>query len=216
MIVTRQRRKPFPFRKLLLPLIAIALVAVALWWTPSRNAIATGPLAPVWNAIGSAYAKVAAPFTFAAQSKALADDRTAIAKLQKQITDLQTQATAKDKQISQLKSSLDDASAQVAAARAPSAQSTTAAGAPSVAASGSPGFVSGDMAAGASADARRTAQMWAAMDPDNAAKVIQKLPVSYAAHILALMSADSAGPILDALPPTYAAALTQEHPELRR
>ena len=189
MIVTRRRRRPFPFRKLLVPAVAIALIAIALWWTPSRNAIATGPFAPVWNAVGSAYAKVAAPFTFAAQTKAIADDRTTIAKMQQQI--------------------VDDATAQVAAARAPSIK-------PAPVASGVPGFVSGDLASGASADARRTAQMWAAMDPDNAAKVIQKLPVSYAAHILALMSADSAGPILDALPPAFAAALTQEHPELRR
>jgi flagellar motility protein MotE (MotC chaperone) len=208
-IVTRRRRRPFPFRKLLVPAVAIALIAIALWWTPSRNAIATGPFAPVWNAVGSAYAKVAAPFTFAAQTKAIADDRTTIAKMQQQIVDLQTQAIAKDKRIAQLQSSLDDATAQVAAARAPSIK-------PAPVASGVPGFVSGDLASGASADARRTAQMWAAMDPDNAAKVIQKLPVSYAAHILALMSADSAGPILDALPPAFAAALTQEHPELRR
>ncbi|MDQ2992636.1 MAG: hypothetical protein M3R30_07465 [Candidatus Eremiobacteraeota bacterium] len=54
------------------------------------------------------------------------------------------------------------------------------------------------------------------MDPENAVKVVQKLPVSYVAHILALMSPDAVGPILDALPPAYAASLTQEHPELRR
>gem|GEM_PF-5198737 len=40
--------------------------------------------------------------------------------------------------------------------------------------------------------------------------------ISYAARILALMPADAVGQILNNLPAPYAAALTQEHPELRR
>ncbi len=54
------------------------------------------------------------------------------------------------------------------------------------------------------------------MEPENAAKVVQKLPVVYVARVFALMSADSVSSILDALPSTYVAALTQEHPELKR
>ena len=217
MIVTRQRRRAFPFRKLLLPAIAIALIAAAFAWTPSRNAIATGPLAPVWNAGASAFDRVAAPFHFAAQNQVISDKNATIAKLQAQVTDLQTQGAAKDKRIAQLQSSLDAAAAQTAAARSPAAKpSTVDAAASGASATGAPGFAAGDLTVGATADARRTAAVWAAMEPENAAKVVQKLPVPYVAHILALMSPDAAGPIMDALPSSYAAALTQEHPELRR
>ncbi len=219
MIVTRKRRKTFPWKRLLFPLVALALIAIAFWWTPSRTAIATGPLAPAWNAGGSAFDKVAAPFHFLAQNKVIADESASIAKLQQQVADLQTAATAKDKQISQLQGSLDAANAQNAASRAPAARPAARSGAaagPGAIASGAPGFAAGDLSAGASPDARRTAANWAAMDPENAAKVVQKLPISYVAHILALMSPDAVGPILDALPATYAASLTQEHPELRR
>ena len=216
MIVTRQRRRAFPFRKLLLPLIAIALIVAAFWWTPSRNAIANGPLAPVWNAGASAFDKIAAPFHFAVQNQAIADRDATIARLQAQVSDLQSQGVAKDKQITQLRSSLDAADAATAAARAPAAKPAVAVGVPVVAASGAPGFAAGDLTVGATADARRTAAVWAAMEPENAAKVVQKLPVPYVAHILALMSPDAVGPIMDALPAAYAAALTQEHPELRR
>lgn len=205
MIVTRQRRRAFPWRRLLLPVVALALLAFALWWPPSHRAIAEGPLAPVWNATGSAFDRVAAPYHFAAQSRQIADENAQVAKLQAQIADLQTQAAAKDKQIAQLRSSLDDAQAQSAAHPAVSAATS----APSAAAVA-------DLAAVATADQRRTAQNWAAMDPDNAAKVIVKLPIAYVARVLAVMAPDAVGPILDALPPSYAAALTQEHPELRR
>jgi flagellar motility protein MotE (MotC chaperone) len=54
------------------------------------------------------------------------------------------------------------------------------------------------------------------MEPDNAAKVIQKLPVPYVARVFSQMSPDAVGAILDALPSTYAAELTQENPELKR
>ena len=216
MIVTRQRRRTFPFRKLLLPLVAIVLIAAAFVWTPSRNAIATGPLAPVWNAGASTADRVAAPFHFAAQNQVIADKNATIAKLQAQVTDLQTQGVAKDKQIAQLRSSLDAADAQNAATRSPAAKPASVDVAAPGAAGGAPSFAAGDLTVGATADARRTAAVWAAMEPENAAKVVQKLPVPYVAHILALMSPDAVGPIMDALPAAYAAALTQEHPELRR
>ncbi|MEO9185095.1 MAG: hypothetical protein ABI467_16480, partial [Kofleriaceae bacterium] len=178
MIVTRQRRKTFPWKRLLFPLVALALIVIALWWTPSRNAIATGPLAPAWNAGGSAFDKVAAPFHFVAQNKVIADESATIAKLQQQVADLQTVAAAKDKQILRLQSSLDAANAQNAASRAPAAKppaGSIPAAAPGAVANGAPGFAVGDLSAGASADARRTAANWAAMDPENAAKVVQKL-----------------------------------------
>ena len=54
------------------------------------------------------------------------------------------------------------------------------------------------------------------MEPENAAKVIQKEPIPYVAHILALMAPDTVGSILDALPADYAAKLTADHPELKK
>ena len=53
------------------------------------------------------------------------------------------------------------------------------------------------------------------MEPDNAAKVVQRLPVPYVARVLAQMSPDAVGAILDAVPATFAAQLTQENPQLK-
>jgi flagellar motility protein MotE (MotC chaperone) len=61
---------------------------------------------------------------------------------------------------------------------------------------------------------RRTAAIWAAMDAESAAKVVQKLPDDYVARVFALMSPDSVGAILENLPAAYSARLTQEHPQL--
>ena len=89
MIVTRQRRKPFPWRRLILPLIAIALVVFAFSWGPSRNVITGGPMGPLWNTVGSTFDKVATPFHFAAQNQLITDRNKQILALQNQITDLQ-------------------------------------------------------------------------------------------------------------------------------
>ena len=70
MIVTRQRKKPFPWRRLILPVVAIGLVVFAFVWPPSRNVITAGPMGPVWNVVGNGYGKISAPFNFAAQNMA--------------------------------------------------------------------------------------------------------------------------------------------------
>lgn len=224
MIVTRKRRKPFPWKRLILPVIAIALVIFAFVWAPSRNVIANGPMAPVWRASDTAYGTVAKPFNFAAQNELLTEKNKQILALQKQVSDLQAQSSVKDKKIGDLNGQVQQAQLQAANPK------PTAAGAPVNApvaatqsgASGATGDVSAsqssgsDLAAGASADMRRTASFWGNMEPENAAKVIQRLPVPYVAHVMALMSPDAVGAILDALPPAYAAKLTQDHPELKK
>ncbi len=222
MIVTRQRRRPFPWKRLGLPLIAIALVSFALWWTPSRNVIANGPAAPLWHTAGNAFGVVATPFHFAAQNQLLTDRNKQIVQLQKQITDLQSQDQAKDKKIGNLQSQVGQMQTQ--AANANSVKSTPVQPAASAAPFGSTASgtsatttaTGGDLSAGATADMRRTAQYWGNMEPENAAKVVQKLPVVYVARVFAQMSPDSVSSILDALPANYVAELTQEHPELRR
>ncbi len=46
MIVTRQRKKKQSNLPILLPIAAIAMLAIALTWPPSRNFITNGPLKP--------------------------------------------------------------------------------------------------------------------------------------------------------------------------
>jgi flagellar motility protein MotE (MotC chaperone) len=222
MIVTRQRRKPFPWRRLILPVVAIALVAFALVWQPSRNFIANGPLAPVWRATGPAAAAIAEPFHSAAQNEIITERNAQIVQLQNQLAALQKQADAKDKRIANLKSQVQQMQLQASQqASQPTAAPAGSSNAAPAAAAGATGFANGasagnDLAANATPDERRTAQYWANMEPGNAAKVIQKLPIDYSARILALMSPDAVGSILDALPTAYAAKLTQDHPELRK
>ncbi len=222
MIVTRQRRKPFPWRRLILPLIAIALVVFAFTWAPSRTVITGGKLAPVWSTIGTAYDKVATPFHFAAQNEVLTDRNKQIVALQSQVSDLQSAASAKDKTIKDLNGQIAELQSQAASARSgasaipgasPAAAVAQAAASPGL---GTSGVTPNDLSSGATPDMRRTAQYWANMEPDNLAKVLQKLPIPYVARELALLSPDAVGPILDALPTAYVAQLTAEHPELKR
>lgn len=234
MIVTRKRRKPFPFKRLILPVLAIGLVLFALAWPPSRNAMTNGPLAPIARTAGAWFDAVAVPFHFAAQNEVITDRNRQIAVLQRQLTDAQNATTAKDKKIADLQQQLNEAQTQMASASG-NAQQAAARGAtlgratprpgpsvpgltsnPNAGSLGAPATTGSDLAANATPDMKRTAEYWASMDPENAAKVAQRLPPAYVARILALMPADAAGTLLDNLPPTFAAKLTQEHPEVQR
>lgn len=212
MIVTRQRRKPFPWRRLILPAIALLLVALALLWPPSRNAIFNGPAAPMARTAGSWFDVVATPFHFAAQNEVITDRNRQIAVLQNQLTASQADAGSKDKQIQALQQQVDQLQSQAASAR----NGTNAPkGGASPAPSPSGGSFANNSAQGATPDIERTAQYWASMDPENAAKIAQRLPPSYVARVFAQMQANDVGAILDALPATYAAKLTQEHPQIQ-
>jgi hypothetical protein len=215
-IVTRRRRRPFPWRRLILPVAAVGLAVFALSWAPSRNAIlsvgSSGPLSPAMREAGSGFSTIAAPFHFAAQNELLTERNKQILGLQNQVHDLQSQAQAKDKQIAGLQSQL--AQLQL---RAATTRSVHTAAAPVPGAVASPGASSsGDLSANATPDMRRTAAYWANMEPSDAAKVVVRLPVGYSARIFSLMPPDAVGAILDALPAKYAAELTQENPGLRR
>lgn len=222
MIVTRQRRKPFPYRRLILPIVAIALVAFAFAWPPSRNVITSGPMSPAWRVAGDAFGNIAAPFHFAAQNQVITDRNRQIVTLQNQLTAAQNDAQNKSKQIAALQGQIDQLQTQAASTRNAPANASPARGAARPASSGGAfaaaggTSMAGDLSAGASSDMRRTAQYWTAMDPENAAKIAQKLPPSYVARVFSLMQPDAVGAILDALPPSFAAKLTQEHPELQR
>ncbi|MDQ2679760.1 MAG: hypothetical protein M3Y21_01890 [Candidatus Eremiobacteraeota bacterium] len=215
MIVTRKRRKPFKLQKYLLPILIVAIIVFAFIWTPSHNAIFNGPLAPMWNALGSTYNRAAAPYHFAQQNSAIAERDRQIQKLQQQIAADRAEADALNKQLSQSRTSLNQTQQQQAldrakvGSKAPAPQRSTS-GLGAQAAAGS------DLSSAATPDLRRTASEWESMDAENAAKVVQRLPISYVARVFAVMPADSVGQILNNLPPAFAAQLTQEHPELRR
>lgn len=200
MIVTRKRRKPFPWKRVLLPAAAVALLVAALSWAPSRNWIATGPLAPVWKPVSAPFNSVGEARTISAQSAQIAD-------LQKQLQQARGDVADRDKQISQLQTQVNDAQQQAAVASAakPAVPAAQASAAPAA-----------DLSAQGTPDMRRTAAVWSAMDSEAAAKVVQKLPQDYVARVFALMSPDSVGAILENLPASYAASLTQEHPQLHR
>jgi Tfp pilus assembly protein FimV len=221
-IVTRQKKKKCPWRRLILPLVALALVIFAFVWGPSRNVISNGPMAPVWSIAGNIFGNVAEPFHYAAQNELLTEKNKQIMDLQKKVDDLNTQVATRDNKIKDLNATIQQMQLQAAQ---PSAAPSAAPAQNASAQGGSSGTVDlasaqsgsgSDLTQGATPDMRRTASFWANMEPENAAKLIQKQPVPYAARILALMAPDTVGAILDALPPAYAAKLTQDHPELKK
>lgn len=208
MIVTRKRKKRFPWRRLLLPAVAIALLVAALSWTPSRTWIATGPLAPLWQTPPAK--AIAAPFNGLAQQQRISTQDREIAALQSQLADARSQINDRAKQTSQLQSQLNDAQQQAAQAAAVKPAAPKATVAPEAAQN------AGDLGTQATPDIQRTAQVWAAMDSESAAKIVEKLPQDYVARVFAAMSPDAVGAILENLPASFAAKLTQEHPQLKR
>ncbi|MEO6912452.1 MAG: hypothetical protein ABI182_00350 [Candidatus Baltobacteraceae bacterium] len=215
MIVTRRRRKPFKLQKYLLPFLAVVLIVLACIWTPSQNAIFNGPLAPIWRALGSAYGRAAQPLHFAQQNAAISQKDRQILNLQQQLATDSAQTATLNKQLTQVQSQLNATEQQQAIERGRAAPKSPAArsSAPAIIDAASAGS---DLSTSATPDLRRTASEWSSMDAQNAAKVVQRLPISYVARIFAVMPADAVGQILDNVPPAYAAQLTQEHPELRR
>lgn len=216
MIVTRQRRKPFPIARVLLPLVAILLIVAAFIVPASRAAIVQGPLAPLWHLSSERFAPIAAPFHFAAQNQLIARRNHEIVLLQAQLADSQRMLASSTKQEAALKAQVNQLAQQAANARTKSASAPISSGTAAAGALGSMTTSSaGDIAAGATLDDRRVAADWAAMDPTTAAKVVQRLPVPYDAKIFALMSANDVGAILDKVPAAFAARLTQENPALK-
>lgn len=193
MIVTRRRRKPFPWKRLLIPTVLIALLVAVLWWTPSRTWISQRPI----------FKPIAKLFDPLAQQQTIKSQDAQISDLQQRLAAATSQIADRDKQTSQLQTQLNDAQQQVASANVPARPKPMPQASAQSAAASDP-----------SPEMRRTAQVWGAMDSEAAAKIVQRLPTGYVARVFALMSPDSVGAILENLPPAYAARLTQEHPEV--
>jgi len=205
-IVTRQRpKRKFNPRRLLLPVVALAALGFALWWPPSQQRIigfvVYGPLTPVWRAIGNAINPFLQPLHFAAQEQVIADRNKQIETLNGQLEGQRKDLASRDSQITALQNQVKQIQAAEArqAAQSPVPIPTRR---PSPGAAEVPQTTTTD-------DPKRTAQVWAAMEPEQAAAVAQRLPASYTAKVLALMNADSAGSLLGALPPAYAAQVSQ-------
>lgn len=213
MIVTRRRRKPFPWKRILTPIGFLALFTALFVWQPSRDWIVDGPAAPLWRTLHPVFAPIAAPFDAMGQMHTIASQNAQIADLQKQLVDSRSQIGDRDKQISDLQTQLNAAQQEAAVSKA-SANHVRPAVHSASAASGSVQMGS-DLASQATPDMRRTASVWAAMDADAAAKVVERLPDDYVARIFAIMPPDSVGAILESSPASYAARLTRDRPELQ-
>lgn len=205
MIVTRQRKKKQSNLPILLPIAAIAMLAIALTWPPSRNLITNGPLKPVATAFDGVWGVVSRPLSFAYQQQQITDRNQQIKTLNDQLESDRKAQDAKDAQLAQLQKQLTDAGNEPAPATPAAAP---AAGAQSAAGGGTE--TAGTPTQPAVPDTiRRSAQQWSAMDPEAAAALVQKLPTAYVSAVFAQMSPDSVGPIMDALPPKVAALIVE-------
>jgi hypothetical protein len=141
------------------------------------------------------------PLTFAYQQQQITDQQTQIRQLNDQLeADRKTEAD-KDAQVAQLQK-------QIAAAAEEPAPATPVPAIAAAAGAGAPGTV-GAPTTTVPDSVRLSAQQWAAMDPQHAAALVQKLPTSYVSAVFAQMSPDAVGPIMDALPPKVAALIVE-------
>jgi flagellar motility protein MotE (MotC chaperone) len=200
-IVTRQRRRRSHLGRILLPLAALAALAVALAWPPSQRVIANGPLRPVWVAGGNAGAVLMKPLTFAAQQQTIADRNREIRDLNARLEQQRVAKSDAESRARKLQQQAAAIAAQPLVTAVPAPRpAATAAGALTA---GAPG------AAAVTAEQRRLAATWAAMDPEKAAAIVQRLPDDQVTTMLGLMDADSAGAIMNALPANVAARISR-------
>jgi flagellar motility protein MotE (MotC chaperone) len=197
-IVTRHRKKKSNPAKVLVPLAVVAALVTTLTWPPAHATLANGPLAPALNAL----AVVARPLTFAAQQQTITDRNRTIRDLNAQLERERREKDADDARIGQLQQQLTAAMTQPKTTPAPLALRTAPPARAALAQNTSAGATASD-------DERRIAATWAAMEPEKAAAVVQRLPDDEVMRVLALMDPDSAAAVLGALPPALAARLTR-------
>lgn len=200
MIVTRQRKRRRGLGRFIAPVVVLAVLALVLAWPPAHHVVADGPLAPAWNAGAQGVAVVARPLTFAAQQQVITDKNRAIRELDGRLETQRQAKLAAEARIARLQHQIDAAAAEPVPTPVPAPVRTAApAGADFAAAPG----------AQAADGLKRLAATWAAMEPEKAAAVVQRLPDDQVTRVLALMDADAAAGILNALPPAVAARISR-------
>jgi flagellar motility protein MotE (MotC chaperone) len=201
-IVTRQRKKKPNYKPLLIPLALVAIVSGALSRSPSHAFIVDGPLKPLWVALGP----VVRPLTFAGQQETINERNREIRDLSAQLEQQRQEKSGDDARVQQLQQQLAALESRPKTATPSPAPRRTAPATPATALAASGSATGG---AAASEDEKRIAATWAAMDPEKAAAVVQRLPDAEVVRVLAAMDPDSAAGILNALPAAVAARLTR-------
>jgi hypothetical protein len=207
MIVTRRRRRRPRVGRYALPLLALVALGFALWWPPSHNAIANGPLKPVWTIGSSALGVAAKPLSFVAQQQTIVDRNREIRTLNGQLEQSRQAQAADDARVAAAQQQVQQMLAQPhptpAVAVGPSGAPGTAATAETAAAS-----------APTSDDEKRLAAAWAAMDPEKVSALAQRLPVAEVTRILGAMDPDDAAEVLNALPPKLGAQVSAAYAQV--
>jgi hypothetical protein len=203
MIVTRRRPKRRNLFPIILPIVAIAALAFALWWPPSHNVIVNGPLKPVATTLTNVGGVVAKPFSFAYQEDQIATRNREIRRLNGSLESDRKVAETKDQRIAALQSQIAQLNAEPKATPAPPPPKPTSA-------------AIGALAAGPAVpdDIKRTAAYWSSMDADKAAAIVQRLPDAYVNAVFAQMQPDAVADIMNALPPKTAARLAAQAADL--
>lgn len=204
MIVTRQRAKKKNPLPILLPLAAIAMLAVALIWPPSRNIILNGPLKPFSNVVAGFWGAISRPLSFAYQQQQITDRNVEIKQLNDRLEGERKTTSDKDSQVQALQRAVAAANAQPAV--------VTPTPAPAVRVSSGTAGAGQVLGGGLSPEKlglKQTGAQWTAMDPEKAAALVQTLPDTYVAQVFAQMSPDDVGPIMDNLPAKVAARIVQ-------
>jgi hypothetical protein len=210
-IVTRHRkRRRHMLRRFGLPLLALAALVFAVTWPPSQRVIANGPLKPAWNAGQNVVAVVGRPFSFAAERQKIVDRNRTIRDLNGQLEQERQAKVDADTRIKQLQQQVASLSAPSVTPKVSPLPAAPKNAVPAAASSAAPGFTGASPAPVTTADdAKRLAATWAAMEPEKAAAMIQRLPDDEVTRVLAQMDTDSAGEIMSALPPAVAARISR-------
>ena len=198
MIATRRRKTPFKFGRLILPLAAIAALALALTWPPSHNVIFNGPLKPMWTSASTLGAEAGRPFSFVTQQQAIADRNRDLRQLNAKLETERQVQDQKDQRIAALQSQI---------AQLQAVPKSTPAPLPKPAASRSALGSFAPSAAAVPDEVKRTAAYWSSMDAEKAAAIAQRLPDEFVNRVFSQMSPDTVGDIMNNLSPKIAARL---------
>ncbi|HEX3462914.1 MAG TPA: hypothetical protein VHS78_02505 [Candidatus Elarobacter sp.] len=216
MIVTRRRKQRSHAGRYAVALLVIAVIGFVLGFPPTQHAISHGPLAPAWNAGANVAGVVGRPLTFAGQQATITERNRQIRDLNARLEKERLAKVDAESRASRLQQQMAAAAAQPVDTPAPAPRA--AATSSSSTAASSTAFAAGANAGGAAdttASEKRLAAAWAAMEPERAALVVQRMPDDQVTRVLAQMDPDSAGAIMDALPPAAAARISRAVAQVR-